>query len=69
MVEITPEIIKAYAIENAIKYKGKASQGAVLAGLFAEGLEKSEIKNIMPTIQQVLKKVNSMSPKQQQKEF
>ncbi len=69
MTEITPEIITTYALENAIKYKGKASQGAVLAGLFAEGLEKSKIKDIMPNIQQVLKKVNSMSPENQIKEF
>jgi len=69
MVKITEEIIKAYALENATKHSGKASQGAVLAGLFAEGLEKSEIKNIMPTIQQVIKKINDLKPEQQQKEF
>ncbi len=69
MVEITSKIIQAYALENALKHKGKANQGAVLAGLFQEGLEKSGIKNIMPTIQQVLKKVNAMSPEQQQKEL
>jgi glutamyl-tRNA synthetase len=69
MVNITPEIIRTYALENAIKHKGKAAQGAVLAGLFAEGLEKSEIKSIIPSIQQVLKKVNTMSLEQQQKEF
>ncbi|MFH0808720.1 MAG: glutamate--tRNA ligase [archaeon] len=69
MVEITPEIIKAYALENAIKHNGQANQGAVLAGLFAEGLEKSEIKNIMPKIIEILKKINSMSLESQQKEF
>src|SRR3989339_1157205 len=69
MTEITSEIIKAYALENAIKHNGKANQGSVLAGLFAEGLEKSEIKNVMPKIIEVLKSVNEMSPEQQQKEF
>ena len=69
MTEITKEVIKAYALENAIKYDGKANQGAVLAGLFAEGLEKSQIKNIIPKIQETLKKVNSLSSEQQQKEF
>ena len=63
------EVIRAYALENAIKYKGKASQGSVLAGLFAEGLEKSRIKEIMPKIQEVLKEVNSLSIKQQEEEF
>ena len=69
MVGITPEIIQTYALENAIKHKGSAAQGAVLAGLFAEGLKKSEISGIMPLIQKVLKKVNSMSPEEQQKKF
>jgi glutamyl-tRNA synthetase len=69
MVEITKETIRAYALENAIKYKGKASSNAVLAGLFAEGLEKSEIKNIMPKIQSILKEVNKLSPKKQEQEF
>ena len=66
---ISKEIVLAYALENAIKHKGTASQGAVLAGLFAEGLEKSEIKNTIPIIQQTLKKVNALTPAQQQKEF
>jgi len=69
MVEISKEIIKAYALENAIKYEGKANQGAVLAGLFAEGLEKSEIKNIMPLLQKTLQEVNKMSFENQKKEF
>jgi len=69
MVKITPEIIQTYALENAIKHKGSAAQGAVLAGLFAEGLKKSEISGIIPLIQKVLKKVNSMSPEEQQKKF
>ena len=57
MTEISKDVIRAYTLENAIKYKGKANQGAVLAGLFAEGLEKSKIKDIMPTIQKVVKEV------------
>lgn len=69
MVKITKEVIKAYALENAIKYNGKANQGAVLAGLFAEGLEKSKIKNIMPNIQEVLKKVNTLSLEEQKEQF
>jgi glutamyl-tRNA synthetase len=69
MTEISKEVIKAYALENAIKYKGEANQGAVLAGLFAEGLEKSKIKDIMPTIQKVIKEVNKLSPKTQLEEY
>ncbi len=69
MTEISKELIKTYALENAIKYNGKANQGAVLAGLFAEGLEKSEIKNIMPIIQKVIKEVNTFSLEKQKEQF
>jgi glutamyl-tRNA synthetase len=69
MTEISKDVIKAYALENAIKYGGKANQGAVLAGLFAEGLEKSKIKEIIPTIQKVLQDVNKLSPAKQKEQF
>jgi glutamyl-tRNA synthetase len=69
MVEISESTIKIYALENAIKHKGKASQGPVLAGLFAEGLKKDKIKDIMPKIQKVLKKVNEMTPEEQVEAF
>jgi glutamyl-tRNA synthetase len=69
MTEISKEVIKAYALENAIKYKGTANQNAILAGLFAEGLKKSKIKNTLPKIQKILKEVNSLSPETQKEEF
>ena len=69
MAEITKDVIKAYALENAIRYKGKANQGAILAGLFAEGLEKSKIKDIIPDIQKVLTEVNKLPLEKQQEQF
>lgn len=69
MPKIDKDVIKAYALENAIKHEGKANQGAVLSGLFAEGLEKSEIKNIIPIIRKVLKEVNKISLKKQKEQF
>jgi glutamyl-tRNA synthetase len=66
---ITSETIKAYALENAQKYGGKANQGAVLAGLFSEGLEKSKIKDFMPQIQEVIKEINNLTPEEQEKQF
>ena len=65
MAEISKDVIKAYALENAVKYEGKASQGAVLAGLFSEGLDKSKIKETIPLIVKVLNEVNSISPDKQ----
>jgi len=63
------EKILAYALKNAIEHEGKAQAGAVLSPLFHEGLEKSQVKSIIPLIQEILKKVNSMSLDEQQKEF
>ena len=69
MTETPREVIESHALENAIKHQGKANQGAVLACLFAEGLEKSEIKEIIPTIQKVLQEVNALSPEKQEKQL
>ena len=69
MAGIEKDVIRAHAIVNAVKYNGKANQGAVLAGLFAEGLEKKNIKNVMPDIMQVLREVNELSLEHQMEEL
>ena len=69
MTEINDEKIKAYALENAIKYKGKANQGAVLAGLFSEGLEKSQVKDHIPRIQKIIAEINELSEEGQKVEL
>ncbi len=69
MVEISNETIKAYALENAINHSGKAAQGSVLAGLFAEGLEKSEIKKYLSIIQEIVNEVNFLDIEGQEKQF
>jgi glutamyl-tRNA synthetase len=69
MVEISKEVIKAYALENAVKYKGKANERAVLSGLFAEGLEKSQVKEYMKEIISIVKGINSMNIEEQKKEL
>jgi glutamyl-tRNA synthetase len=56
--KITDDLIMAYALKNAIDHKGKAQAGAVISSLFNEGLEKSEIKGIMPRINAAVKEVN-----------
>ena len=53
--------IYAYALENAILHE-KAIPGAVLPKLFQHGLNKDEIKDIMPLINQVVSKVNKWYP-------
>jgi len=66
---IERDTMRAYALENAIKYKGRANSGAVLSGLFAEGLEKSDVQSTMPLIQQVIAEVNSLSLVEQKESF
>tara|TARA_Y100000310_G_scaffold263261_1_gene273367 strand:+ start:3590 stop:5299 length:1710 start_codon:yes stop_codon:yes gene_type:complete len=66
---INGDVIRAYALENALKYRGKANQGAVMAGLFAEGLKKSEVGSIISQVKEILDEVNSLSQEKQEKEF
>ena len=54
------EKILAYALENAVSHDGKAIAGAVLPKLFQEGLKKENVKDVMPLINDIIKKVNSM---------
>jgi len=61
--------IKAYALKNAIHYEGKANPGAVLSALFNEGLEKSEVKEVMPKINETVKEISKLSLDKQEKEF
>lgn len=57
--------IKAYSLKNAIHYEGKANSGAVLSALFNEGLEKSQVKEIMPKINEIIKEISSLSLEEQ----
>lgn len=61
--------IKAYALKNAIAYKGKANPGAIVSSLFNEGLEKSKVKEVMPKIQGIIKEISKLSIEEQKKEF
>jgi len=61
--------IRAYSLKNAIAHGGKANPGAVLSALFNEGLEKSEVKSIMPTIQKIIKEIEKLGITKQKKEF
>jgi len=58
-MKIKKEIIKAYALKNAVEHDGKAVAGSVISGLFNHGLEKDKINEIMPEVNQVLKEINS----------
>lgn len=60
------QTIRKYALQNAIKFSGKASAGAVLGKLLQEkpGL-KSKIKEIQPKVSKVIKDIGRLSVEQQ----
>ena len=60
--------IKAYALKNALEF-GKADAGKILPKLFQHGLEKKDIKQIMPQILEIVKEVNSYDEIKMQREF
>jgi glutamyl-tRNA synthetase len=60
---------KAYALKNAIHYNGRANPGAVISGLFAEGLKKEEVKKYAKEINEIVNSVNKLSLEEQEKEY
>jgi glutamyl-tRNA synthetase len=63
------EKARAYALKNAIHYNGKANQGAVISGLFAEGLKKEDVKKFAKEINEIVSSVNKLSLGEQEKEY
>ncbi len=68
-IENLEQKMLAYALRNAVEHEGKCQSGAILNPLFHEGLEKSEVKNVMPKINEIVKKVNSMPIDKQKEEL
>lgn len=60
---------RAYALKNAVSHEGKARQGAVISGLFNEGLKKSDAGKYSKEISKIVSEVNSLSAEEQEKEF
>lgn len=66
----TKEDIKNWALQNAIKYNGKANQGAVIGKLLAEHPElKKELKELNKEISKIISEVNKLEPDKQKKEL
>jgi len=62
---IKEEIVRAYALKNAVEHNGKAVAGSVISGLFNHGLKKGNVKDVMGLINKVLKEVNELSLEEQ----
>jgi len=62
--------ILAFALENAVRFSGKANPGAVIGKLISEdpGVKK-KLKEIQPEIQAIVKEVNAMSPDEQRQKL
>lgn len=67
MKDFSNEIL-AYGLQNALEF-GKVDAGRVLPKLFQHGLDKKDIKNVMPDIQKIVKKINGMSAEERVKAF
>ena len=66
---IEKETIEAYALENALSHGGKANPGAVIKSLFTEGLKKENIKDIVPQVNEIIEKINSLPQDKQTEKF
>ena len=67
MVDFSKEI-EAYALQNAIEFD-KADPGKILPKLFQHGLKKEEIKKVMPSVIEIVKKVNKLGKEERVKAF
>src|SRR3989344_5305271 len=64
------DIIRKYALLNAVQHDGTASQGAVMGKAIAEKPElKGDMGALAKEIASVLKEVNALSPEDQKKEM
>jgi glutamyl-tRNA synthetase len=60
------EIILKYALQNAIKFGGKANPGKIIGKIMGEKPElRSQIKELQPKIMKIVQEVNAMSVDEQ----
>ncbi len=63
------ELIKAYALKNALEHKGIPAFNSVINSLFHEGLKKQKIQEIIPKIQDIINEIKNLTIEQQEKEY
>ena len=62
--------IRNLALQNAIKFNGKANQGAVIGHIISNDEKaKSQIKEIAKEVNEIIKEVNKLSLEDQKKEL
>jgi glutamyl-tRNA synthetase len=64
------DTILKYALQNALKFKGKANPGNVIPKIMGDDPSlKSKIKEIIPQINKIVKGVNELSLDQQKEKL
>ncbi|MCG2910212.1 MAG: glutamate--tRNA ligase, partial [Sulfolobales archaeon] len=59
-----------YALQNAVRYGGKASEGPVMSKVLGERQDlRQRAKEVATIVRKVVEKVNSMSLEEQRKEL
>jgi len=62
--------IRKYALQNAVKFNGKANPGAVIGKLIADDVSvKSKMKDVSKDVQDVIKELNKINLKEQEEEL
>ena len=63
-------VIRKYALQNAVKYKGKANPGAVIGKVLAENPDlRDKAKEISKEIINVVKDINKLPLEKQEKKL
>jgi glutamyl-tRNA synthetase len=63
-------LIEKFALENALRFKGKANPGAVMGSCIQQNPDlKKDMKSLAIKVNQVIKKINSMSLAEQKKKL
>src|SRR3989344_4901241 len=64
------DLILKYALQNAVRYKGKANIGAVIGKVLAENPElKRDTKKLSQEIKKIVAEVNSLGLEKQNEEL
>ena len=62
--------IRKYALQNAVKFNGKANIGAVIGKVLAENPElKKDMGKLSKQIKKIVDEINSLSQEKQEKEI
>ena len=69
MVKIKDDVIRAYALKNAIEHDGKAIAGSVINSLFVEGLKRDKIKDYSVKVSMIVNDVNKFGLETQRQEL